>query len=243
MRYRQVTLLAFAAVALLWLAAPRAGRSAAVEVTTAQRRARAAACARKPRVDYTAFSHRTAAHRKSCDACHKFPSENWKEVRAKDPFPDLTEYPEHSSCITCHREQFFARERPAPKICSNCHTGVTPRNTARHPFPNPAERFDASPRSAGHVSDFKVFFPHDKHLELFSEVRPAHREGARFVRASYRAAPQESDPKSCANCHQTYMPQGDSDDEYVTKPPKGLADEAFWLKKGTYKTSPRDHAT
>jgi hypothetical protein len=38
------------------------------------------------------------------------------------------------------------------------------------------------------------------------------------------------------------MPQGDSADEYVTKPPAKLGDD-FWLKKGTFKTAPIGHAT
>ena len=182
-----------------------------------QRRAKPAA---PPRVDYTRFSHRTAAHQRACDSCHKFPSANWKEVRKGDAaFPDVTEYPEHASCLGCHRQQFFARERPAPQICSVCHVGVRPRSTARRPFPNPLEAFRTSKGAAQFVSDFRVFFPHDKHLELFGEAKGG---------------------ESCATCHQTYQPQTGSGDEYVTGPPKDLGD-AFWLKKGTFKTWPDSH--
>lgn len=172
-----------------------------------------------PRVDYTKFSHRTAAHQQECASCHKFPSANWKEVRKGEAaFPDVTEYPEHSSCLACHRKQFFARERPAPRICSVCHVGVTPRFTARRPFPNPLEAFRTSTEAQRFVSDFRVSFPHDTHLELLGQ------------------GPNES----CATCHQTYQPQGDSTDEYVTQPPKELGD-GFWLKKGTFKTWPDSH--
>jgi hypothetical protein len=52
------------------------------------------------------------------------------------------------------------------------------------------------------------------------------------------AKTEESDPKSCAVCHKTYQPQGESDDEYVTKPPKELGEDAFWLKRGAFKTAP-----
>src|SRR6185436_18076379 len=45
---------------------------------------------------------------------------------------------------------------------------------------------------------------------------------------------------SCPVCHQTYQPQGKSDEEYVTNPPKTLGD-SFWLKKGTFKTAPNSH--
>jgi hypothetical protein len=65
----------------------------------------------------------------------------------------------------------------------------------------------------------------------------------RFVSAIFQKEKpkEESDPKNCVICHQTYQPQGDSSEEYVTKPPKTLGD-AFWLKKGTFKTVPVSHA-
>lgn len=184
----------------------------------------------------------------ACDSCHKFPSENWKEARrTSDAFPDVTEYPEHASCINCHRAQFFARERPAPRICSVCHTNVTPRNTTRHPFPSLGETFRASTKGRDYASEFRVGFPHDKHLEVVSALnsRPSSAASlflrASFSRASLARSTQESDPKNCAVCHQTYQPQGKSADEYVTKPPANLGD-AFWLKKGTFKTVPDTHA-
>lgn len=183
----------------------------------------------------------------ACDSCHKFPSANWKEARkAADAFPDVTEYPEHSSCIGCHRAQFFARERPAPRICSICHTNVTPRDTTRNPFPSLGEIFRASKKGRDFAPEFRVRFPHDKHLEVVSGLRrPSSEVASLFLRASFaraatRAA-QESDPKSCAVCHQTYQPQGKSADEYVTKPPANLGD-AFWPKRGTFKTTPDTHA-
>ena len=46
--------------------------------------------------------------------------------------------------------------------------------------------------------------------------------------------------ESCAVCHKTMDPQGDSADEYLTKPPADLGD-AFWIKKGTFKTVPTGH--
>jgi hypothetical protein len=59
-----------------------------------------------------------------------------------------------------------------------------------------------------------------------------------FVPASFRA----EEPKSCPVCHETYQPQGKSSEEYVTKPPPNLAEDAFWLKKGTFKTIPITHS-
>jgi hypothetical protein len=140
-----------------------------------------------------------------------------------------------------------SRERPRPKICSVCHVNVTPRRTVRWPYPTLGETFDASTKGRTAVSDFGVSFPHDKHQELFGELKTNSDPDAPFVRATFtRAVRQDDTAKAnavCANCHQTFQPQGDSDEENVTKPPEGLAEGAFWLKKGTFKTSPRDHST
>jgi hypothetical protein len=57
---------------------------------------------------------------------------------------------------------------------------------------------------------------------------------------SWRSQQQKQPPANCGVCHQTYQPQGQSSEEYVTKPPKDLGD-AFWLKKGTFKTIPNSH--
>ena len=171
------------------------------------------ATANRPRIDYSRFSHATQQHRVACSTCHTFPSKNWKEVRKGDEaFADVTEYPEHQACLGCHRQQFFARERPVPRICSNCHVKATPIETSRYPFPSLGEPFLVSTKGQDFVSDFRVLFPHDKHTDA-----------------------------SCEDCHKTHQPQDKSDDEFVTKPPKNIGD-AFWLKKGTFKTRPLTHA-
>ncbi|MBS1795586.1 MAG: hypothetical protein JSS81_17150 [Acidobacteria bacterium] len=188
---------------------------------------------------YTDFPH--SKHPTDCASCHKFPSSNWEKVREKDAFPDVTEYPHHESCLKCHREQFFNGSPPA--ICSICHVSPSPDGGPRYPFPNPRETFDKSPKAKTAVSDFQIFFPHDKHLDLFG--RNDGREyvnGTLFVTARYSRPRPSADSDSCANCHQTYQPQGDSSDEYVTKPPASLGD-AYWLKKGTFKTAPIGHTT
>jgi hypothetical protein len=134
-------------------------------------------------------------------------------VRTGDEaFADVTEYPEHQACLGCHRRQFFARERPVPRICSNCHVKATPIETSRYPFPSLGEAFLSTTKGRDFVSDFQVLFPHDKHTDA-----------------------------SCEDCHKTHQPQDKSDDEFVTKPPKNIGD-AFWLKKGTFKTRPLTHA-
>lgn len=252
MRTRAAALIFFVAAALLWLAVAQTTPTTAGALAAPQRRPQPTR-GRAPvpaRVDYTNFDHATEQHRKACDSCHKFPSTNWKEVRKGDAaFPDITEYPEHASCLECHRTQFFARERPHPKICSVCHVNVTPRDTARWPYPTLAETFDASAKGRAAVSDFGVSFPHDKHEGLFSELKTDSNVGTLFVRASFAGAARarQDDPSkanaACATCHQTFQPQGDSDEENVTKPPKGLAEGAFWPKKGAFKTAPREHTT
>jgi Class III cytochrome C family len=266
LRYRAAGLAAFVVLAALGFTLPRQPSSAAsvlVAVPEPQRRAQpvraggARAAKRGPRTDYRKFSHGSAKHREqACDSCHKFPSPEWQSARKGDAaFPDVIQQPQHASCLNCHRQQFFARERPAPAICSVCHVNSTPRSQPRHPFPNPPEVFNATARARNFVSDFQIFFPHDKHVEVVSALRPAHeaQAGASFLPASFppRASAQQKEAQkqgeqkpnetSCAVCHQTYGPQGETEEEYATKPPQDLG-EAFWLKKGTFKTTP-NHAT
>ena len=198
--------------------------------------------ARKPpRTNYAEFSHTTHVENQklACDSCHKFPTKNWKELRKGEAaFPDVGDFPEHSACLNCHRQQFFARERPAPVICSNCHIAVTPRDAARWLFPSLGDLMDPALKRREAVLEFAVGFPHDKHLEVvgFNQRRPGSR---RFAAVKFRGE-NEDTPKNCAICHQTYQPQGDSSEEYLTTPPKNLND-AFWLKKGTFKTIPNSH--
>jgi hypothetical protein len=64
-----------------------------------------------------------------------------------------------------------------------------------------------------------------------------------FVTAAARWSDDQKptdQPKSCPVCHQLYQPQGNSSEEYVSKPPKDLGDN-FWLKKGTFQTVPNSH--
>lgn len=184
---------------------------------------------------YSEFPHDTKAHRIECASCHKFPSSNWKKVRSADSaMEDVTEYPSHDSCIRCHTQQFFRGAQP--QICSICHVNATPRNGVRHPFPNPRETFDQSAKGKTAVSDFVVSFPHDKHIEI---VASNDRREVSFVNARFDAKKRAGE-ESCAVCHQTRMPQGNSDEEFVTPPPAKLGD-AFWLKKGTFKSGPNGH--
>lgn len=212
----------------------------------------------KPKIDYKNFSHTThvVTQKLACDSCHKVPSKNWNAVRKGDAaFADVTDFPEHSTCLECHRTQFFARERPAPAICSNCHIAVTPRDTARWVFPSLGDLSDPKLRRRDAQSEFGVGFPHDKHIDAIGFNSHPFRHGlpptwsgptlnraqVEFTAASYQQK-KPAPPKSCPVCHETYQPQGNSSEEYVTKPPKGIGD-AFWLKKGTFKTIPNSHTT
>lgn len=207
-----------------------------MEHANAQLRTKAKPTPRKVR--YSEFPHDTKAHKVECSTCHKFPSDNWKSARTgADAFPDITEYPKHESCLNCHKQQFFRGAKPA--ICSICHTAPSPRNSARHPFPNPREIFDQSPKGKKAESDFLVGFPHDKHIEIVSDRgRTSPFINASFVRRIRKLAGEES----CAVCHKTMSPLGDSKDEYITPAPAKLGDE-FWLKKGTFKSAPVGHAS
>ncbi len=193
----------------------------------------------KPKVDYTKFSHTThvVAQKLACSSCHKVPSKNFKEFRKGDAaFPDVTDFPEHSSCLSCHKEQFFARERPAPSICSNCHIAVTPKDTARWLFPSLGDVTDPKLKRREFVSEFGVGFPHDKHIDVVGLNFDRQQLFTNVLFQEKKPAP----PKSCPVCHETYQPQGKSSEEYVVKPPKDIGDN-FWLKKGTFKTIPSSH--
>ena len=192
--------------------------------------------------NYSRFSHQAAAHQMACNSCHKFPTANWNKVRkGEEAFEDVTEYPSHPSCLSCHRQQFFKGAQPV--ICTICHTNPGPRNSTRHPFPNPPEIFAQSPKGQTAVSPFEIFFPHDKHMELFGQVR-GHQ--AKLLYASFNRlaqAGQASPSGVCATCHKVYQPQGDANDEFVTPPPKNLKDDDFWQKKGAFISPPTSHAT
>lgn len=217
------------------------------QVRRSAQRTKRTTASQKPRVDYSQFSHTThvTTQKLSCDSCHKFPTRNWKDVRQGEAaFADLAEFPEHAACLNCHREQFFARQRPVPVICSNCHVNVSPRDTARFLFPSLGDVSDPTQKRRDFFSEFAVNFPHDKHMDVIGgNFQRLPDRAVRFVHAAFQKEKprDESDPKNCVICHQTYQPQGDSPEEYVTKPPTKLGD-AFWLKKGTFKTIPVSHA-
>jgi hypothetical protein len=103
-----------------------------------------------PARDYSKFSHSSVSHAKrDCAACH---------LVSSFEKPDITDYPDHPSCVVCHRPQFFRGARPA--ICSDCHTSVSPRAAARFKFPKP-----------GASSEFADLFPHANHIKSTSLIQ------------------------------------------------------------------------
>src|SRR4051812_15727200 len=98
MRYRAAALAIFLLFTWLAFAYPRTGSAVISKgLETEQQRRRpqpprrrtTPRAGQKSRTNYSAFSHATEAHRQECSECHKFPSPNWKEIRAgKDAFAD-----------------------------------------------------------------------------------------------------------------------------------------------------------
>ena len=188
------------------------------------------------------FSHRTRSHRKiKCASCHKSPTSNWTRARG---YPDVADYPDHDSCINCHRNDFFRGNRPT--ICAICHVNPSPRGRARFPFP-------VQKRS----QEFETIFPHDVHQDIIasnenkfdeknSNVAVAHFVKANFSKTNFKKiAADESKFNNCAICHQTpknlpayktYVPKSV---ESLTKP----AAETFKPTAEYFMNMPDNHAS
>ncbi|HWS89262.1 MAG TPA: hypothetical protein VN282_19975 [Pyrinomonadaceae bacterium] len=239
MKRRTLTLALLLTAALACVASAWASSSGAEP----QRRRRGTTQRRapRPRVDYSRFTHASAAHsKKSCDSCHKSPSDNWAQVRdAASAFPDITDYPEHDSCLSCHRQQFFRGARPA--ICSVCHTVVSPRSGARFPFANPSAAFARSERGRARASEFAVNFPHDVHQDVMARAPSPGGGGVRFVRAAFaQERPAPAKPNSCSVCHETYVKPGQP--AATPAPPDAQAGAGQpTLPAGLLKTTPTGH--
>lgn len=242
MKRRTLTLALLLAAALaVVVSAWVSSSSAAAQQRRGTTRRRAPARPQRPRVDYTKFTHSTSAHRKdSCASCHKSPSDNWSQVRERDAaFPDITDYPEHESCLSCHRQQFFRGARPA--ICTVCHTVVSPRSGARHPFANPAAAFARSKKGSSETSEFAINFPHDLHQDVMARAPSRDEPGVRFVRAAFaQEQVKSSKPNSCSVCHETYVRPGTAG--ATTAPPDAMAGAGLpSLPAGLLKTTPTGH--
>lgn len=191
--------------------------SCSVADISAQRRTRPTqrTPARAAAVDYSKFSHATQKHQGACNTCHKIPTENWQKTRA---YPDITDYPGHVACVSCHRPQFFKTDRP--QICSVCHSKVSPRDDVRFAFRNPANRLE-----------FSITFPHDKHQDVIAELR----RPFSFARAAFnhRVDDKAQLYNNCTICHvqQTQPP----------KPPSNAWPDGFVPDTASFKTAPSSH--
>jgi len=197
------------------------------------------------------FFHNTAAHKKiDCASCHKTPTANSVSVRG---FPDVADYPGHSSCVQCHRSDFFQGNNPA--ICTICHTAPSPRNGTRFPFP-------VRSRS----QEFTTIFPHNAHQDIIARnERPDGTVPAHFVNASFGglmenaqalayaratdAAPPADDPppqfNNCAICHQTLsaMPKFGNRQPMRAQALVQASLDSFAPRAEFFKSTPEGHAS
>jgi hypothetical protein len=172
--------------------------------------------ARPPAIDYSKFSHATQKHQGACNTCHKVPTENWQKTRA---YPDISDYPGHSACVSCHRPQFFRTDRP--QICSVCHSKVSPRDDVRFAFRNPKN-----------LLEFSITFPHDKHQDVIAELRRPFGS----ARAAFNHAVDDKAQlyNNCTICHvqQTQMPK-----------PLNAWPDGFVPDTAGFKTAPSSHSS
>jgi hypothetical protein len=177
------------------------------------------------------FSHNEKTHKQSCGSCHKLPSRNW---RAAGNYPNLTDYPNHESCVGCHRQDFFAGNRPA--ICTICHVEAAPRGKARLRFP-----------VRGRSQEFTLNFPHSVHQDVIALNRERESfQTAHFVSARFEVS-DEKKPQfnSCAICHQTAsnLPGFTARKPLRTESLLEPTGETFTAQAAFFKNSPENHAS
>ncbi len=174
--------------------------------------------------DYSRFSHSTQQHQADCKTCHQAPTANWQKVRE---FPDITDYPDHESCVRCHRQQIFRTAQPL--ICSVCHKKPSPRDEARLNFP-----------VATVAPEFKIIFPHDKHQDVIASLLSRPRRTGDSRTAKYTKAAHAPDDKSkgynnCSVCHIA--------DTTAVDQPKGGWIDGYVPPTDTFMTAPENHSS
>lgn len=175
--------------------------------------------ARPPAIDYSKFSHATKKHQAACNTCHKVPTATWQKTKAH---PDITDYPGHEACVSCHRPQFFKGARPP--ICTVCHTKVSPRDDIRLAFRNPAS-----------LVQFTIEFPHDKHQDVIA--RNDRSRSLVFVRASFGPGAQQEQKQNYNNCTICHVQQ-----TVAPKPAAGAWLDAFIPATASFKSAPNSHS-
>jgi hypothetical protein len=181
---------------------------------------------------YSSFLHSSDKHKSlECGACHKIPTA-WA---AKRDFPDVADFPNHDSCVRCHRQQFFTEQAfigTGPAICTVCHVRAAPREEGRFAFgkPNNANQKMKSKDER----QFSIEFPHDRHQNAIA-LRQVRKLDANYIRAAvFRSNYQEQrkpDYNNCSICHATNK-------QPIS--PTGWPD-AFVPAAGTFKAQPDAH--
>jgi hypothetical protein len=206
-----------------------------------RRRARPAAqTARSTARNYSRFRHED--HRRpvadlKCSDCHTIPSAAEPDTIAAATNPRSSGYPDHDSCVRCHRQQFF--KGASPQICTVCHTRASPRLSARdmQPFPKQGEQTIAR--------EFPGYFPHGLHQSVIASktLPPALglNEGWSAAHVSFTGGQAGDAPAraldNCATCHLT-------DERAPVALPVGGSEGAFRPEAaGTFKTVPSGHAS
>lgn len=176
--------------------------------------------ARPAAIDYSKFSHSTKKHQSTCDTCHKIPTSGWQKTST---FPDITDYPGHDACVTCHRAQFFKGVRPA--ICSVCHTKTSPRDEARLLFRNP-----------GSPTQFSIEFPHDRHQDVIALLnKPFNGQLRVLAHAPFRRLIADDKTQTYNNCSICHGERG------APAPPAAGWPDGFQPKLETFKAVPSGH--
>ena len=168
-------------------------------------------------VDYSKFSHSTKKHQAACDTCHKIPTLRWQQTST---YPDITDYPGHDACVSCHRPQFFKGAKPV--ICSVCHVKTSPRDEARLPFRNPGVKLE-----------FTIEFPHDRHQDVIALLNFRGNESI----SAFAHARRTWDDKlpTYNNCEICHAQRG------VPPPPAAGWADGFQPKPETFKSVPSGH--
>jgi len=188
------------------------------------------------------FSHTEPKHQtKTCAQCHAMPTPNWVAARG---FPDVTTFPGHASCFTCHGTSVLTGPKVGgkPTFCLGCHTSaVGPGRGPLLPFP-----VAARPR------EFNIKFPHNVHQDILAKLeRPSGVAVAHYVNASL--SPASVDEKkaafnSCAVCHiqASKLPYFDTPpikDELKADMPPVAETRPIVPQASFFKTMPQGHAT
>lgn len=178
---------------------------------------------RAPAIDYSKFSHSTPKHQAACNTCHKIPTTSWQKTKS---YPDITDYPGHEACVSCHRPQFFKGARPP--ICTVCHTKVSPRDDARLAFRNTTSRLQ-----------FNIEFPHDKHQDVIASLRDTNQldRAYVFMRVSFRNPTFDAQGQIYNNCSICHVQQ-----TITPKPPEGSWTDGFIPETASFKSTPNNHS-